>query len=137
MSFNHGSRAVLKINDASSSLTDVSAYLSSAGLSNVADVAEVSTLNSTAKQYIGGLKDGSFPLEGNFEPTADALLSGVLGGSADGFEYYPAGTATGMPKYTGNGFLVSYEITTPVDDAAKFSAEYQVTGGITRGTVAP
>lgn len=137
MAFTHGSRAVLKISSAASALTDVSAYLSSAGLSNVADVAETSTLNSTAKQYIGGLKDGSFPLEGNFEPTADALLSGVLGGTADDFEYYPAGTATGSPKYTGSGFLVSYEITTAVDDAAKFSAEYQVTGGITRGTVAP
>ena len=137
MAFSHGSRAVLKISDSASTLTDVSAYLTSAGLGNTADLAETSTLNTTSKQYIAGLKDGSFSLEGNFDPTADSVLSGVLGGTADDFEYYPAGTATGAPKYSGSGFLVSYDITTGVDDAAKFSAEYQVTGGVTRGTVAP
>ena len=137
MAFTHGKDAALKVSDSASTLTDVSSYLKSTGLPRQADVAETSTLGSTNKTYIPGLLDGTIPLEGQWDPTIDGILAGIVGGTAGAFSYYPAGTATGSVIYSGSAICTSYEITTGVDDVAQFSAEFQISiaSGVTRGTV--
>lgn len=139
MAFSHGSRAALFLADSGGVSRDISAYLNSTGITQTVDTAEVTTLGDTAKDYIPGLKDGTFPLEGKFDPTLDGYLSGIVGVNVTprAFIYYPAGTATGQPTYSGSAILTSYDIGTSVDDAATVSGELQVTGGATRGTVAP
>lgn len=138
MAFTHGSKAVLKVADSGGTDRDISTYLKSTGVNNTNDSADVTALTNTAKAYIAGLKDGTIPLEGVFDPTADGYLSGILGVNVTprAFTYYPAGTATGSPTYSGSAILTSYNISTGVDGAAMFSGELQVTGGATRGTVA-
>jgi hypothetical protein len=37
-------------------------------------------------------------------------------------------------KYTGEAILTSYSISNPVADVVTFSADFQVTGAVTRGT---
>lgn len=129
----HGSKANLKIGDSGAVLRDFSAYLTSTGLPRSADAAETSTLGSTSKSYIPGLKDGTIPLEGLLDPTYDGYLSGILGLTARAFEYCPQGAGvTGTPKYAGNCVLTSYEITTDVGDVGSFTAEAQITGDVTR-----
>jgi hypothetical protein len=135
MAFSHGSKASFQIDDAGGTLRDITAFLTSVGLSRAADMAEVSTLGTTSKQYIPGLLDGTLPLEGPFDPTVDGYLAGILGfETARDFEYYPAGTPVGAtkPKYTGTVFLASYDIDTGMDDAATISGELQLTGAVTR-----
>lgn len=133
MAFSHGSDAYFGVDDSGATLRDLSAYLTSAGLPRSADVGEVSTMGVSSKQYIGGLKDATIPIEGPFDPTVDGWLEGILGVIRD-FEYGPAGNASGQVKYSGTAILTSYEVSTPVDDAATFTGEFQVTGDITRGT---
>lgn len=134
MAFTHGSKAVLKIHDGTA-LRDVTTYLTSTGLPQDRDQAEVSTLGTVDKQWIPGLTGRTIPLEGNFDPTVDGYLATLLGDSTGrAFEYYPAGEPVGAtkPKYSGTYFLASYEISTPVDAPATFSGELQVTGAVTR-----
>lgn len=133
MAASHGSRAVFQVQDAGSTLRDLSAFLTEAGLPRSADTAEVTTLGSLSKKYIPGLKDGTIPIGGPFDPVVDGYLSGILGVERN-FEYYPAGTPVGAtkPKYSGACILTSYEPSSPVDDAATWSAEFQITGDVLR-----
>lgn len=134
MPFTHGSKASLSIHDGTA-LRDVSAYLTSTGISTDRDMAEVSTLGDSDKDFIPGLKGRTIPLEGDFDPTVDGYLSTLLGDeTARAFEYLPAGTPVGAtkPKYSGSYFLASYEVSTPVDGPATFTAEIQITGAVTR-----
>lgn len=129
----HGSKANFKVQDSGSTLRDLSNLLTSAGLPRSADTAEVSTLGTTSKAYIPGLKDGTIPIEGPFDGVTDGYLAGILG-MARNFEYSPQGVVTGTPKYSGSAILTSYEVSTPVDDAGTFSGEFQLTGDVTRAT---
>jgi hypothetical protein len=133
MAATHGSKASFQVTDSGSTLRDITAFLSEAGLPRSADTAEVSTLSSLSKKYVPGLKDGTVPIAGPFDPTVDGYLQGILGMERT-FEYYPAGTPVGAtkPKYSGSLILTSYEVSTPVDDAATFTGEFQLTGDVAR-----
>lgn len=135
MAFSHGSKAVIKFGTSSTpnTPTDISAYVTSVSAPFGAETHEVTTLGATSKSYIPGLKDSTISIEGKFDPTVDAHLAGIVGLQV-AFEYGPQGSTTGNVKYTGNCICTSYEPETPVDAEATFSAEFQVTGGWTRGT---
>lgn len=137
MATSHGKNAVLKIADSGDSLQDLSSYLRTTGLPRSADSHDVTTLGSSSHKFMPGLLDnGSIPLEGPWDPTLDGILEGILGVEDQSFEYFPAGEPVGAskPKYSGVGQLVSYEVTTPVDGEASFSAEFQIDGDVTRAT---
>lgn len=133
----HGSLAVFKITDAGATLRDLSTYLTEAPLELSQDTAEVTTLGAAAKVYIPGLADGTFSLNGIFDVTVDGWLAGLVSVSlaARAYEYYPGGNVTGQPKFVGTAILTKYNPAAQVDDAVKFSAEFQNSGAITRTLV--
>jgi len=138
MPFSHGSKAVFKLTDATAASRDLTAYLTSTGLSRMADAAEVSTLGNTAKVYVPGMTDGTVPLEGPFDAVVDGYMDGLVGfATLVAWEFYPAGSpqSATKPKYSGNCLVSSYEITTGTDDAAAWSGELQLSGTITRVVV--
>jgi len=64
-------------------------------------------------------------------------LNGLVGNeTASAFVYGPEGSTAGQVKYTGTAFLTSYEVSGGVGDIVGYTAEFQVTGAITRGTYA-
>jgi hypothetical protein len=136
MAFSHGSSAALYVNDIGGTERNISTYLSSTGLNRQRDTAETSALSSTAKSYIPGLIDGTFPLEGHYDPTVDGYLAGLFGQTTTpaAFKYFPAGSASGAIYYQGSAWLTSYELSSSVDDRNAITGELQVTAGITRGT---
>jgi hypothetical protein len=136
MAFAHGKAASFQVDDVGGTLRDLSAYLTSTGLTRSADLAETSTLGSTYKSFVSGLIDGKLPIAGLFDPTVDGYLAALLiaGTSAD-FEYYPQGTTAGLVKEAGHVILTSYEISAGLDGASTFSGEFQVDGAITRTIV--
>lgn len=133
MAFVHGKTAVFKIDNSSGTLTDISAYCDSVDLPLTADTAETSTFGSTAKSYIAGLKDSTLSVSGIWDATADATLAAIVGLTGT-FEYGPAGSTAGLIKYTGECICTSYSTSAPVGDKVTFSAEFQVTGAVTRTT---
>lgn len=133
MAAGHGKDAVFKIQDAAGVTRDISAYVTNSTMDESADVADVSGLGSTSKSYVIGLKDGTFSIEGIFDPTVDGYLAGDLGFSpARTFEYHPQGVVTGKPKYSGSAFVVAYAPSTPIGDAGKWTARLQASGDIVR-----
>ena len=136
MAFVHGKNSVFKLDNASGSLTDISAFVNNVDFPETADVAETTNFGSSgAKSYIAGEDDGTFSLTGFFDATADAIFGAVIGQSATlSFEYSPEGTASGKIKYTGECILTNYALSSPVGDAVAYSCDLQVSGAVTRGT---
>ena len=82
-----------------------------------------------------GLSDGNFSASGLFDATADGTLAGVLGFATTlNFEYGPTGSTASMIKYTGTCIMTGYNVSASVGDAVQATADFQVTGPITRTT---
>lgn len=137
MAFVHGKSAVFKLDDSGGTLRDLSAYLDDLGFPRDIETAETTTFGvaGSAKTYIVGLSDATISISGKFDATADGYLAGVVGNSATlSFEYGPAGSTGGNVKYSGECIMTSYEVSASVGDVVTASADFQVTGQITRGT---
>lgn len=135
MAFVHGKDSAFKLDNASGTLTDISTYVNSVDFPETADVAETTTLGDSSKSYIVGLKDATLSIAGLWDSTVDGILGAVVGQSATlSFEYSPEGTTGGNIKYTGECILTSYSQSSPVGDVVSYSADFQVSGAVTRGT---
>lgn len=135
--FTHGKATVFKVDNSGGSLTDISNVLTDVSFPQSVETAETSTFGASAKTYIVGLSDSTVSVSGNFDTTVDAHLSAVLGQAASlSFEYGPEGSTAPNAKYTGECLLTSYEKSGAVGDVVTFSAEFQVTGAVTRGVFA-
>ena len=115
MAFVHGKDSVFKLDNSGGSLTDISTYINSVDFPETADVAETTTLGDGSKTYIVGLKDSTLSVAGLWDAT-------------------PEGTSSGKIKYTGEAILTSYAQNSPVGDVVSYSADFQVSGAVTRGT---
>jgi hypothetical protein len=116
---------------------DYSAYLNDVSLSRSIETAETTTfgVSGSAKTYIVGLSDATFSISGLFDSAADATLAGVLGFATPlNFNYGPAGSTAGLIKYTGTCIMTGYNISASVGDAVQATADFQVTGPVTRTT---
>lgn len=133
MAFVHGKTADFRIDDSGGTLRDISAFCDSVDFPETADTAEVTTFGNTSKAYLGGLKDSTISISGSWDATADGYLAGIVGATGS-FQFGPAGTTGGNIKYTGECVCTSYTVSAPVGDKVSFSAEFQVTGNVTRGT---
>jgi predicted secreted protein len=137
MAFRHGKNAVFKVDNSGGTLTDISAYLNDVSLPRSIETAETTTFGVTggSKTYVVGLNDATVSVSGKYDSTVDAHLAGILGQDASvSFEYGPAGSTAGYIKFTGECFLTKYDVKSPVGDVVTFSADFQVTGSITRAT---
>ena len=135
--FRHGKSTVFKVDNNAGSLTDISNTLTDVSFPQSVDTAETSAFGNSAKSYIVGLTDATLSVSGNFDATVDAHLAAIVG-KADSvsFEYGPEGSTATYTKYTGEAILTSYEKSGAIGDVVTYSAEFQVTGAVTRGTYA-
>ena len=135
MAFVHGKDTDFRIDNSSGSLTDISAYVTSVDFPETADVAETTTMGSSNKTYIVGLKDATLSIAGNWDATVDAILGVVVGQSATlSFQYSPEGTASGKVKYTGECICTNNSVASPVGDVVSYTADFQVSAAVTRAT---
>jgi hypothetical protein len=133
--FRHGKNASFKVDNSGGTLTDISNTLNSVTFPREIETLETTSFGSSTRSYVVGFSDATISIEGSFDATVDAHLAGILGQEASvSFEYGPEGTTTGLVKYTGEALMTSYETSAGVGDIVTFSAEFQVTGAITRGT---
>jgi hypothetical protein len=139
MAFVHGKTSKFSIDNVSGTPVDISAFCDDVSFSRNLDTAEVSTFGNSAKEYLIGLSDATLSISGKFDAagasTIDAVLSGILGHTAtSSFEYVPGGGTVGAnnPAYRGECWLTSYDVSGAIGDAVSFSADFQVSGPITR-----
>jgi len=135
--FRHGKNASFKVDNSGGTLTNISDTLNSVSFPREIETLETTSFGSSTRSYVVGFSDATISIEGSFDATVDAHLAGILGQEASvSFEYGPEGTTAGQVKYTGEAFMTSYETSAGVGDIVTYSAEFQVTGAITRGAFA-
>ena len=133
----HGNGAVFKIDNAAGTLQTLTAYIDSIDFSNSVDMAESTTMGAEAKTYLSGQSDATMSISGKYDSTAstgpDVVLNGIIGNEATStFEVGPEGSTAGKTRYTGECFLTAYTVSMPVGDVVTFSADFQITGAITK-----
>lgn len=114
--------------------TDVTAYLDNQSLDQVRDTLETTVFGLTARTYISGLQSASISLSGPWDPTGDAVLAGTDDGAVVAYEFGPEGSTASDIKYSGNCLFTNYSVSTSVDGRVEWSASFQPTGAVTRGT---
>jgi len=134
--FRHGKSAVFKIGSSGvpGTATAISDAVREITFPRSVETGETTSFGSSAKTYLVGLSDATISISGVFDATYDAQLAGLAGIDGVAFEYGPSGSTTGMIKYTGSCVLTSYELSSPVGDVVTFTAQFQVSGAITRAT---
>lgn len=137
MAFRHGKNAIFKIDNTSAALQDISAYCDDLSLPRSIDTGETTTfgVSGGSKTYVVGLNDATIKVGGKWDSALDAIIAPTVGFDTPlNFNYGPEGSTTGRVKLTGTCILTSYEVSAPVGDVVTFSAEYQITGPVTRTT---
>ena len=133
--FRHGKNSQFTIADSGSTVRDISNTLKSVTMPRSIETLETTSFGSTSKSYVVGFSDTKISVEGSFDATVDGYLSGLVGNdTASAFVYGPEGSTAGNTKYTGTAFLTSYEVKGGVGDIVSYTAQFQVTGAVTRGT---
>lgn len=138
--FVHGKNSVLKIGDAAGALYDLSPITDQADNPRTLGTAEVTHFGSVAKEFIVGLSDSNLSIQGKFDAAIDLKISLAIDALIAGtrvslpYEYSPAGTASGTPKYSGDFIITSYTVSSPVGNAVTIKLDGQCTGLRTRGT---
>lgn len=136
MAVSHGKSAIFQYDNAAGSLTDISTKISSVTFTPTADSAETSTLGTTSKSYIPGLKDCTISLTGLYDTAIGAMFNSALGNTTTKtFQYDPQGSSSGNDRWSGESFVTSFAIDTNLGGAATWSADIQVTGAVTLATI--
>ena len=145
MARTHGKGSSFSIDDAGGTPRVISEAITSIDFPGTVDMAEVSGMGDAAKEYLPGLADGTITITGNWEDAAttgaDTVLGALFdangeltaGGSLD-FMYGPEGAESTDIKYSGKCFMTGYSQSSPLGGAVTFTATFQVTGAVTRGT---
>lgn len=106
--------------------TDISGYASNTSLSLTTDTKELTGITAAAKSRISTTTDAALTFDANHDPALDTALE-----QTTAFDFYPAGTAAGNPRYSGTLALVNKrEIDTDKSDANR--QKVSLTGTITR-----
>ena len=131
--FAHGKSTDFAIDDTGGSSRNISNTLTDVSFPQTIDTAETTAFGSSNKSYIVGLKDTTISGTGLWDATVDGYLSGTEPASRS-FIFGPAGSTGGNVKYTGEAIMTNYSQGNPVGDVVTFTADFQVTGAVTRGT---
>ena len=131
--FAHGKSTDFAIDDTGGSSRNISDTLTDVSFPQTIDTAETTAFGSSNKSYIVGLKDTTISVSGIWDATVDGYLSGTEPASRS-FIFGPAGSTGGNVKYTGEAIITNYSQSNPVGDVVTFSADFEVTGAVTRGT---
>lgn len=124
--FTHGKEATVFING-----YEVSDHLNSVTVSGEADVVEVSTLGTSDKKYIGGMRDATVSAEGFYAGASsdiDSEMSTNLG-SITTWTAVMEADAIGAIAYGARAIETTYEVGAEIGGATAITIEGQVTGG--------
>ncbi len=137
MAVTHGRKQVVQLDNGAGVLTNITSYLSQASFERLREMAETTVFSNDNKTYIPGLRDATFSGEGRFDPTLDLILSDDINDDTNTktLQYDPQGSTSGLPRYSVECWVSSYNIDGPLDDVSGISFELQCTGAVTRSTI--
>ncbi len=153
MAFVHGKNTAISIRDSANTWRDMSVFLQEVSAPFKIDTPETTHFALGAKTYIAGLRDGSVSVKGMYDSTAttgpDVLFSGLLGTvpttgiagtttvSVNGMiQFAPSTAASPFVRYCFDAVLSDYSISAPVANVVSFTANFQISGAVTRDATA-
>lgn len=141
--FFHGRNTFFTIQDSANTVHNLSPVLKQVGFPVTLDTPDTTAFGSTVKTYVVGIKDAKFSCSGMYDAGADAVLQGIFGFSTPrAFQYGPqgpnaaSGGSNAFIRYSGVALLTNYSVTGAVGDMIGFTCDFQVSGSITRDTMA-
>lgn len=129
----HGRNSVLKLDNRSGSITDISAYCTKWEFSPSSESQEATSIGDKGVVRVAGIGDSNLDFEGNWGTTIADILDDALS-KAKSFECHPHGTASGAVKYTGETIMSSVNIDISFDAIVTYSASCEGDGAYTRGS---
>lgn len=130
--FSTGKAAVFEIDDTGGTVRDISDVLNQIDFPQTTETAETTAFGATARSYIVSLDTATISVSGMVDPTVDGYLSGTEPTSRT-FTFKP-GVTSGDAIYSGECIMTSYSQGISVGDVKTFTADFQVTGPVTRTT---
>lgn len=125
----------IKVDNAAGSLTDITAYLSSASIRSVQDTIEDTGMTDDERQYLFGLAGATFPLAGMVNTTTDGIFGPLVGNRTTVLKTFQY-TAYTNRAYRGEVIITSVEYSGSTNALETFSAEATFDGAVTRTSVA-
>jgi hypothetical protein len=120
-------KAVLKLDDSTGTPRDISGDITNVESPYSLDSFEVSGFGDTTKSYVTGLADASMAISGKVNTAANrshAVFTSLLGGTVGyTLTFMPLGTAVGLPKFFGEVFVSSYNLTADLGGALSYKAD--------------
>lgn len=139
MAFYHGKGLAFKLDNSGGTLQTLTSYVDSVDLNDSVDMGETTTAGAEDKTFVSGQAEHDLSISGKWDDTAstgpDAILFGLVGlETTSTFEFGPGGSTSGKVKYTGECFLTGYKRSAPVGGVVTFTADFKITGAVTRTT---
>lgn len=124
--------------------TDISQYVTSVTLSSTLDVVETTSMGSTSRTRVAGLRDNQITLEFNQDFASSALEQLIYPsdantkiGTAVNMEVRPTSAAASStnPKYTFSALISEWQsLSGSVGELATVSVTWPISGAITKAT---
>ena len=130
-----------KIDNAAGTLTDITAFLSSASIRAVQDTIEDTSMADEERSYLFGLAGASIPLAGMVNTTTDGIFGPLKGNRTTAtktveYRAYATNSTGNVGRfYTGEVLITSVEYSGSVNSLETFSAEATFDGAVTRTSV--
>lgn len=125
----------VKVDNSTGTLTDITAYLSSASLRAVQDIIEDTGLSDEERSYLFGLAGASIPLAGMVNTTTDGVFGPLIGNRTTATKTIQYGAYSGR-VYRGEALVTAVEYSGSINSLETFSSEATFDGAITRTSVA-
>lgn len=115
---------------------DISTKVKSVDFPREQDLLDVTAFGTTGfRSFAVGLQAATFTVEMFWDTTIDTHMNGLMGYTTQvEWIFGPDGTTSGRPKYTGFAFLKSLSNPVAVGEIKLFTAEFQISGIISRTT---
>jgi hypothetical protein len=128
--------ARIKIDNAATTLTDITSYLTSASVRGALDIIEDTALNNEERSYVAGKAGATIPLAGMVNSTTDGILGPLIGNrtsitkTVEFRAYSTNSTGNAGQFFNGEVFLTNIEYSGSLNSLQTFSADCTFDGAI-------
>jgi hypothetical protein len=132
-----GKDVVVKVDSFAGSLTDITSHLTSETLTGEQNILEDSALGDDERTYVHGLAGSTFALAGFWNTTTEAIYGPLVGNRPSSTATYTVQVQhTSGLVHRGEALVNNVAVTGPVDTIQTFTADYTMSGVVTRTSVA-
>ena len=125
----------IKVDNAAGSLTDITAYLSSASIRSTQDLIEDSAMGDDEKSFLFGQAGATMPLAGMVNSTTDGIFGPLIGNRTSIMKTIQYTALSGV-VFRGEVLVGSVEYSGSTNSLQTFSADATFDGAITKTSVA-